>query len=369
MDNSRTAGGSATSRAPIVDPMEIDDAVLDAMVAEIEDAGGVLGPSEFWDRLGSRNAATLRADGLDSFKRSVNFNYFQWVINSPRQPEFRSLMRTWARRPTLAALGARVCVDDVDWDRPKSPRQLPIRYRARGHALYVGMLWDVARRRVGASVWSRLQEPELGKPIAVRCRGRRVSEDLANSLNEYASIAEHVPAHRMAQATVLEIGAGYGRFADLVLRAHDDTRVVIVDIPPALALSEAYLTACHPHSATHRFRRGMPIAELARSVAASRLAFLTPNQFAELDPIGADVAVNVSSLHEMRTDQVAEYLRLVDGHAGGGFFYTKQWASWRNPVDGIQTDRRSYPYPKSWRCLFDRAPVAQPAFFEALFAV
>lgn len=71
----------------------------------------------------------------------------------------------------------------------------------------------------------------------------------------------------------------------------------------------------------------------------------------------------------MRIDQITEYLRLIGMHAPGGFFYTKQWASWRNPVDEVEIDRTSYPYPAAWRRLFDRAPVAQPKFFEALFAL
>ena len=112
-------------------------------------------------------------------------------------------------------------------------------------------------------------------------------------------IAEHVPESCRERGTYLEIGAGYGRFASLVLTAHRDARVVIGDIPPALALSEAYLTACHPEATAHRFTRGLPTGKLEQAVADSRLLFLTPNQFATLGPIGADVVINVSSLHEM----------------------------------------------------------------------
>jgi putative sugar O-methyltransferase len=349
--------------------VNLDAEVLGAMVDEIRDAGGVLAPSKFWEGFAARNTATLCRDGLDSFKRSVNYNYFQWVINSPRQPAFRSVWWAWARRPSLAAVTARVCVDDVDWERPKSPGQLPPRFRALGHGIYVGMLWDLARRRAPHGLADQLEERALGNPIAVRCRGRRVTEDLANTVLELGGIAEHVSAERLARATVLEVGAGYGRFADVVLRAYPDARVVIVDIPPALALSQAYLTACHPAAPTHRFARGLECADLERAVAGARLSFLTPNQFAALSPIGADVVVNVSSLHEMTAEQIAEYLRLFDRHARGGYFYTKQWDRWLNPVDGVQTDRRSYPYPSRWRCLFDRTPVAQPGFFEALFAM
>jgi putative sugar O-methyltransferase len=348
----------------ILDPDE-----LNSMVAEVEEADGILTPSQFWVRFAARNTSTLLTEGFESFKRSVNYNYFQWVINSPRQPEFASVFKTWAQRPSPRVLGARVCVDDVDWNRPRAPRQLPVRYRAIGHALYVAMLWDVARRRVRAEVTNRLEESTLGDPIAVSYRGHRISEDLSNSLFEYGSIAECVPEFRLRNATLLEIGAGYGRFADMFLMAQPDARVVVVDIPPALAVSQAYLTARHPDLTTHRFARGIRPRTLAAMIGESRLAFLTPNQFSSLPPLGADLVVNVSSLHEMLPQQISEYLRLIDRHAGGGFFYTKQWTHWFNEIDGVQTDKSIYPYPTAWRCLFDRTPVAQPAFFEALFAL
>lgn len=347
--------------------LDVDE--LEAMIDEVEEAGGVLKPSQFWTSFAARNTATLRSEGFGSFKRSVNYNYFQWVINSPRQPEFATVLRAWVRRPSIAALRCRVCVDGVDWGRPKSPGQLPKRLRALGHAVYVGMMWEVGRRRVPHPVANRLEEPALGDPIAVRWRHRRISEDLGNSLLEYGSIAEHVPEPRLRNATILEIGAGYGRFADLFLMAQPEARVVIVDIPPALALSQAYLTARHPDLPAHRFSRGIDPHALFHAVSESRLAFVTPNQFSALAPIGADVVVNVSSFHEMLPEQVAEYLRLIDVHATGGFFYTKQWAQWFNKLDSVQTDQSSYPYPATWRCLFDRTPVAQPAFFEAMFAL
>lgn len=339
------------------------------MVAEIEEAGGVLMPSQFWARFAARNTSTLLEQGLDSFKRSVNYNYFQWVINSPRQPEFASVLKAWARRPSFGVFGARVCVDGIDWNRPKARRQLPEPLRALGHALYVGMLWEVAQRRVPSDVTEHLEESPLGDPIAVSYRGRQISEDLGNSLLEYGTIAEFVPEARMRNATLLEIGAGYGRFADLFVMAQPDSRVVIVDIPPALAISQAYLTERHPGLTTHRFARGIDPPALAALVSSTRLAFLTPNQFASLPPLGADLVVNVSSLHEMLPEQISAYLGLIDRHASGGFFYTKQWDHWFNEIDGVQTDRAFYPYPPNWRCLIDRTPIAQPAFFEALFAV
>ena len=62
--------------------------------------------------------------------------------------------------------------------------------------MYVAMMWDVARRRVPASLAVSLSEPDLGNPITVRVRGQRVSEDRGNTLLEYATIAEHMPLER-----------------------------------------------------------------------------------------------------------------------------------------------------------------------------
>ena len=349
--------------------VKLDISELEAMAAEVEAAGGVLKPSKFWDGFAARNTATLRNDGLDSFKRSVNYNYFQWVVNSPRQPAFRSVIRAWARRPSIGALRA-ACASTTSMGPPEGAGSTSAQVPALGHAVYVGMLWEVARRGFRQHVADRLAEPELGRPILVRWRGKRVTEDLANSLIEYGGIAEHVPEHRLQRATVLEIGAGYGRFADLVLTAHPEARVVIVDIPPALALSQAYLTACH------RRRSGASLSRRDVGCGSGAVGRRVTVGVPHSEPVRRDgpdrrrtSVVNVSSLHEMRADQIAEYLRLIDQHARGGFFYTKQWARWRNPVDDVQTDRRSYPYPATWRCLFDRTPVAQPAFFEALFAL
>jgi putative sugar O-methyltransferase len=349
--------------------MELDPRQLALMIEDVERTGGVLRPSAFWSALSARNAAMLVDAGVDSFKRTVNFNYFQWVINGPLQPEFRSVFRRWLRHPSVAVFRARIGAGEVDWSRPRSKHQLPVRLRPRGHAIYVAMLWDVARRLAPAAAPDRLEEPELGDPIAVDFRGRRISEDLANSLAEYASIAAHISSTRLDEATLLEVGAGYGRFADLFLTLHPQARVVIVDIPPALALSQAYLLTRHPGATAHRFTPDQSGEELGQRIRDARISFLTPGQFASMPPLGADLVVNISSLHEMVPAQIAEYFRLFTVHAESGFLYTKQWQRWFNPADSVLVEQSSYPYPEAWVRIFEQVPIAQPRFFEAMFSI
>ena len=49
----------------------------------------------------------------------------------------------------------------------------------------------------------------------------------------------HNPQERMR---VIELGAGHGRVANVILHAVANVQVVIVDIPPALYVSQWYLS-------------------------------------------------------------------------------------------------------------------------------
>jgi putative sugar O-methyltransferase len=198
----------------------------------------------------------------------------------------------------------------------------------------------------------------------VRYRGRHLSQDLANSALEYAAIAEHVD---LSAATVIELGGGYGRLAWLLLEAHPDVRIVSVDIPPALAIAQEYLTRLHPSLPAFRFRHFENWEDVAAELSAARFVFLTPNQLDMAPPLGARLFMNVSSLHEMTRGQIEHYFAVAGRHAGA--FYTKQWRHWRNPVDGIEVGHDDYPVPASWHVVFDRVAPVQRDFFEALYEI
>ena len=343
---------------------------LEPMMAEMDRYGGVLCPSKFWEEFSDLNRRTLLwQDNIDSFKRSVNHNYFQWVVTNPLHSDFRAVLRRFARRPNLTPLRAHVEDLEIEWFDDEREGELPKRLRPRGYAVYVACLWELVRRWVGDDVLDRLQEPELGRPMIVRHRGRAITQDLANGALEYAAVAKYVPADRLAAPRILEIGGGYGRLMWMWLTLHPDAKGIMVDIPPALALSQRYLTRLFPERSVARFRPDADLDELHAEVMRSDLAFLTPNQFEQLAPLQADIALNVSSLHEMTPEQVARYLDLLDRHAAGGFFYTKQWRLWENTVDNVVADREKYPYPARWRRVYDRVHPVQVRFFEALFAL
>jgi putative sugar O-methyltransferase len=361
---------------------------LEPMLAEMEIAPEIVRPSMFWERLNERNMRQLRETGVESFKQTINRNYFQFLPRDRNSDQFRAMLSHWLRRPTPRVFSSRLrdrsrVVAGLQRpiqrdfsarlpDRSRLDRLLDgisawahVRYRAALYRFYVALLWEYVRRRDSLGLLHRLEEPELGRPIWFQYRGRRISEDLCNSVLEVASISEALP-RPPERDVVIELGSGYGRLAWVFLEAFPQIRYVLVDIPPALAIAEEYLSRLFPDRTVFRFRHFDRYEDVAPELERAQIAFLTPNQLDLVAPLEARLFLNVSSLHEMRPEQIEHYLSRVGVHCRG-YFYSKQWLHSVNRRDGVEIRREDYPIPASWTPVFDRRHPVQTGFFEAMY--
>ncbi|MDT7713252.1 MAG: hypothetical protein QOG46_1974 [Pseudonocardiales bacterium] len=349
--------------APDSAPTLID---VRAMWAEMEHAPQIVQPSHFWRLLNARNTQQIDDEGFARFKRTVNQNYFSWIPHKLADDQLAAMVKSWLRHPEPAVISARL--GDVSTLEAGPDRVNPFAGAGarRIHEVFLALLWEYVRRVDRRGILTRLQEPALGDPVVASYRGRRISQDLCNSVHELYSATAAFPENRPGPGGVLELGGGYGRVAWVFMEEFPEARYILCDIPPALAIAQEYLTTLFPDRRTFRFRHFDDEAEVADELAAAQLVFLTPNQLSMLAPLGVSLSVNISSLHEMRPEQIAHYLGEVDRHTNG-FFYTKQWGSWHNPDDDVVVDRTSYPYPPSWRQVYERTHPIQRAFFHGLY--
>jgi putative sugar O-methyltransferase len=347
--------------------MSLDDRI-DAMVAELELAPAITRPSQYWDFLNGLNLRQLDAGGFDEFKRTINGNYFQWLPTGPRDPQFRRLLVEFARRPAWRTLSARL--DDGAYvDRREDTVVDPFASAARrsAYAWFVASLSEYVDSRDARGLTRALDEPSLGNPLVVRYRGRRLSQDLCNSALEMLAIVDALPGQRPPDRGILELGGGYGRLAWMFLECFPSVRYLVVDIPPALSVAERYLSLLYPKRSRFAFRHFDSFEEVRSEFEEAQIAFLTPNQLAKLPQPSVGLSINVSSLHEMRPEQIAFYLATIDAHTDG-HFYSKQWIRSVNPHDGVVIGRDDYPIPPAWSVVFDRRHPIQTPFFEALYA-
>ena len=277
------------------------------------------------------------------------------------------MVGAWFGRPDVAVFRAR-------FPRPS--------YRAGGtiasfnapsawiYKTFVAMYADTLARHDPLRLVSQLQEPPVGNPFTVVHRGRSMSQDLCNSIHELYSIfgPDGGPIASGRALEVAELGAGYGRLAFVILSASPSVRYTITDVPPALYLSQRYLTTVFPEMATFRFRPWDDFGAIRDEFAAARLRFLLPHQAELLPDRSVDYFINISQLHEMSRPQVERYFALMDRICSGRV-YTKQWLVSRTPVNDVVFHDHDYPVPARWRTLYHRRHPVQRMFFEALYEV
>ena len=345
---------------------------IDQMKHEMQAAPAIDHPSAFWKGMGEVNERVLGWSGEENFKRTLNQNYFNFIPIAPDEPRMVRLRRLVPdfTQNTLD----RYVIDDPDRDPNSWMSFYPNYYifkdpdRSKKRELYreyLALMYEYALRRDRSGLLATLDEPTLGNPIDVRRNGRLISQDLVNSVRERNSIIGAMEASTDTHFTLGELGAGYGRLGYVLLKT-TKCRYFVFDIPPALYVSQWYLTTLFPRRRAFRFRRFDTFKEIESELSQSDLAFFTPNQLTKFPAGYFDLFANISSMHEMRRDQIKHYMELM-GKSTKSVLYLKQQKDYVNPVDNLVIGRNDYHPPSGWAQSQERFDPINPGFFERIY--
>jgi putative sugar O-methyltransferase len=346
--------------------------LIEQMREEVRAAPAVDQPSGFWTDMGRVNERVLDWAGEANFKRTLNQNYFNFIPIAPDDPRMLRMRRL------VGSLGKirldRYAAEDPDLDPASWISWYPNYYifkepnrdaKRELYREYLALMYEYALLRDRSGLLATLDEPELGNPIRVRRNGRLISQDIVNSVRERNSI---LSAGKLASHTpfnLAELGAGYGRLGYVMLKT-TACRYFVFDIPPALYLSQCYLTALFPERHAFLFRRFGRFDEIESELSRADIAFFTPNQLAEFPPGYFDVFATISSIHEMRRDQISHYMTLM-GRTTKRAIYLKQQKDYVNPVDNLIIGKNDYPLPVGWSVTHERFDLINPGFFERIY--
>lgn len=318
---------------------------------------GPLELSRYWIELNRKNLSQLEREGYANFKRTLALNYFTWML-SPLDGQVKFLVRnvpafSFLKSCLMAFLRGRHGF--FSW-----PQSLSYNF-------LTYMLHEYVSRTVDPAVTGALYEPSEGNPPEIRMKNKLISQDLSNSILEFVSITS--AAKSGSFGTMMELGAGYGRTAFVFLKQIPaDFRYIIVDIPPALYVSQRYLSSQFPERKIFRFRKFDDYAGVAEEFESSEIAFLLPSQLRLLPPKSIDLFISISSLQEMRRDQIEYFFAQIE-RLTARYFYLKQWKVSRIPFDNIVIREEDYPARGEWTRLFRRECLVQTDFFEAMYAM
>ncbi len=334
-----------------------------AMTEELSQADSLFRPAKFWELVNESNNNFLDRDGFANFKRTINGNYFNWVPHSFNDNQIRNLFLWWARNPNPTPLMLEMPADGYFRLWSGHSEVLESEERRSVYKFFVGLLWAFAASNDPKKLTGQLSEPALGNPLPITLQGRLISQDLANSIREF--YVSNAAIETVSRPTIAELGAGYGRLG-YVFAAARPCRYLIFDIPPALAVSERYLSIVYPDKRVFRFRHFDTFDEVQSEIDNCDFGFFTSSQLALFPSAYFDLAISISALHEMYLQQVTNYLRLFSRKTKNGI-YLKNWKTAKNPWNDTVIDDSAYNPGGDWQVSVNREDLVQNLFMEKLF--
>jgi putative sugar O-methyltransferase len=312
-------------------------------------------PSKYWEQLNKKNLQQISDNSYENFKRTVARNYFTFIV-TPWNQQTRFLMRSL---PFAQAVR-------IFFSAFFAPKHALFKWhQSTYYNLLTKLLWAYVERNDPDKLLASLSEPLEGNPPRVFQGDRLISQDLANSFLEYQSVMDsEVDASEIR--TIMELGSGYGRTAYVYLNLHPDRRYVLVDIPPALYVCEKYLSDLFEDRNIFSFRPFERYDDISDEYESADIAFLMPHQLELLPEKSVDLFINISSLHEMRMDQIRYYFGIME-KLTRKYFYTKQWKETTIPYENVVIRQADYPVDENWRQIYARDCKVQDLFFEALY--
>lgn len=314
-------------------------------------------PSKFWENLNSLHMQELTDAGYKNFKQTLVRKYF---ANTPYF--FMNRQTLFLILNTSIFITIQMLIKSIF-----TPK----------HALFNTvdswsfnflslMVWQYAKKHDPENLANKLSEPLYGNPPRIYLDKKLISQDSGNSILEYYSIVDAVENKNKIR-TIIELGAGSGRNAFVFLSILSNIKYIVVDIPPALAISEWYLSSVFPKKRIFRFRPFKSFSQVREEFAKSDILFFLSSQIELLPKKIADLFINISSLHEMRMDQVRFYFKQIERLTKkSGYFYFKQWKNAYVDHEKIYITEKDYPISKAWKKIYMRQAKIQVKFFEAL---
>lgn len=325
-------------------------------------------PSKYWIELNKQNITQLEKDGYQNFKRTIVRNYFTWFLAGDKMPFiylFKGIFNDSQIRYLFKKLPKIVFLRAIFFAVFKTRKQHLLTFTQSVSCNFLTyLIWKYAKSVDTDFSLDKLNEPLEGNPPRILLNDRLISQDIANSFLEYKSITDTIPKEKIK--TIMELGGGYGRTAFVFLKLLPNIKYIIVDIPPALAIAEKYLSNQFSSKKIFRFQLFLSYQEIETEFKRADIIFLLPNQIHLLPPKIVDLFINISSLHEMKLSQISYYFNLID-NLTNGFLYLKQWKISRVPYENIVITEKDYPIKQNWKQIYWRECAVHTRFFETLF--
>lgn len=317
-------------------------------------------PSNYWKTVGEKAKGQFIKDGFSKLKIREGLDYFQFLVYEWSYWQFQYV---WKRSNLWTKIRAIVPAIIS----PKF-KEFPMVRRQKWLFMYYHfLLWDYVKKQDKEDLL-KLSEPLFGSPLLVKWRNHTFTQDLLNSILETYSILRAVTHAKITPQVILEVGGGYGRNMYVLKKLYPKSKIIMVDIPPAIILAQWYMSKVFPESRVLPIGDYKSFEEIKKEYKSADFIFLLPHQISLIPRKSVNIFININSFQEMSLGQIKMYFRYVN-KLTKGVFYSKQWKKQDNPHADVQISEHEYPINKNWKRIFHRESQVQSKFFEEAYLV
>ena len=212
----------------------------------------------------------------------------------------------------------------------------------------------------------KMEEPNFGNPIFFNYKNKKYSFALMNSILEIDILNRYIDFDKLN--SILEIGAGSGRFCSSLLQTKKILSYTIVDIPPTLFVSQSNLSNIFKNKKIFNYRKFNNFKEIEKEFISSDIRFLLPEQLKLIPNKSFDLSIATDCLHEFNKSQVDKYFD--EFNRLSNFFYFKcqniQWAIFEKKE---RYDMNNYPIKNNWKKIIHEKCHIPNRYFQALYKI
>ena len=196
--------------------------------------------------------------------------------------------------------------------------------------------------------------------------GLEITQDNLNSLMEYEQIERLLGKLSVKKNRFLEVGAGSGRTATIILSINDNAKYVIADLPPAANVSLDNLKTSFPNKKITKVFELNNQDDLNIALEKNDILFVFPHQIKFFPKKTFDISIAIDCLHEMEKSVIKDYM--VNFEHVSKLLYFKVWEHAGLPYAFYQHysvhRKRDYLIKDSWKEHFKERCIYPSKFFE-----
>jgi len=191
-------------------------------------------------------------------------------------------------------------------------------------------------------ILEKYPESKIGNPYQIEIDGKMYSWDYLQAIDEFYSIVDIFSIKPNEKSVICEIGAGYGRLAEVFLKVMPNCHYIIVDLPESLIISYYYLSKIFKNTCKYEDSRDIKLYE-HEILSSRKVTFLLPNQFLRLAQESVDMFINIDSFQEMNAEIIKDYFKNILNLKGKYLYLKNSDAKHHNLVDTEHFNLIEYP--------------------------